>query len=57
MIKYLKCLNWKGFLIVLLLCMIGALVNENVTNFSEWLLIVILFGIPISMCVLFIDKT
>jgi hypothetical protein len=37
--------------------MIGALVNENVTNFSEWLLIVILFGIPISICVLFIDKT
>lgn len=57
MIKYLKCLNWKGFLIVLLLCMTGALVNENVTNFSEWLVIVILFGFPISICVLFIDKT
>lgn len=54
--RYLLRLNWKGFLIVLLLSMIAAVVNENVDSYLEWLLLVFIFGIPLSLLFLFVGK-
>lgn len=54
--KYLLKLNWFGFTVVLLLCMLGALLNDSVNSFAEWLLLVIIFGIPFSLFFLFGGK-
>jgi hypothetical protein len=56
MIEYLKKLNWFGFSIVLLISMVGALSNEHVTSFLQWLILVVMFGIPFSLFFLFAGK-
>lgn len=56
MINYLKRLNWRGFVFVILLSMIGALSNKNINTFFEWLILVCLFGIPFGLFFLFAGK-
>lgn len=52
----IKKLNWSGFVIVFLLCSLGAIINENVSNIQEWLVLMILIGLPISILVLFLGR-
>lgn len=52
----IKGLNWFGFIIVLLLCSLGAMINENVSNIQEWLVLMGLIGLPISILILFLGK-
>ena len=54
--EYLKKLNWYGFFILLLLTMASAAANKNVSNVTEWLFLVVIFGVPASLLFLFIGK-
>jgi hypothetical protein len=52
----IKELNWFGFIIVFLLCSLGACLNENVTGLEDWLVLMIFIGFPISLLVLIMSK-
>lgn len=43
--KYLKSLNWSGYIVVLILVGIAALANENTINFINWLFLFIIGAI------------
>lgn len=46
--KKIKTLNWVGFVIVLLLCSLAAMLNKNVNSITEWGLLTTLFGFPVA---------
>jgi len=52
----LKRLNWFGFSIVFLCSMMAATANNSVTNFQQWLFLVVVFGLPASIFFLIVGR-
>ena len=45
----LKAWNWEAFFVILLICAIGALGNESVKTYKEFLFIMLTFGFPFGL--------
>lgn len=52
----LKKLNWGGFLFVMILSMIGALLNENMNSIEQWLFLILVFGLPSALFFLIVGR-
>jgi len=52
----LNKLNWFGFFVVLFVCAAGATANKNVTNFKEWLFLMLIIGLPSSILFLIVGR-
>ncbi len=42
MIKYIKSLNWTGFIIVFILCILASFVNENMQKIEQRVFLILL---------------
>ena len=45
----IKKWNWLLFIVTLLTCCMGALVNKSITNLNDGMIMVMVFGIPIGL--------
>ena len=45
----IKKWNWSLFVVVLLVGCVGALENKSIANFSDGIILVMVFGIPIGL--------
>lgn len=48
--------NWSLFVVIVLLCCIGALQNKTITNFKDGAILVLIFGLPIGLGMAWMTK-
>lgn len=54
--EYIKSLSWTMFSLVIIISILGSLLNENVKTFTDWLVIQLIIGLPLSIISLFVFK-
>jgi len=54
--QYISKLNWFGFIFVMALAMLGVTSNRSVESIEQWLIFVLVIGLPFSLFFLFAGK-